>query len=192
MARVFVVGISNCKPFKIPVKCELIVRCSNHKVGPQYTTKTQYTLAGSKATFLYGLYPNLCNVTQCNPTPSLTSQNPREQMCSIYIFLLAVTFPSHISWVLTLKKSSKECKAHSHTHHIVIIAMLTVCHSTMSNDTLISYHHASMLTLQTSVISRALCMPQVRVYLNNPRTISKWIMQVTTSVVQNREHNVKV
>ena len=41
---------------------------------------------------------NLCNVT-----PSLISQNPRNRMCSTQISFLVITFPSHISWVLTSK-----------------------------------------------------------------------------------------
>ena len=43
---------------------------------------------------------------------------------------------------------------------VVIIAMLTLCYSIMSHDTLIFYFHASMLTLQTPLISHALWLPQ--------------------------------
>jgi hypothetical protein len=80
-------------------------------------------------------------------------------MCSILISLLVVTFPSHISWVLTLMKSTKEFKPHARTNHIVIfviIAMLILYNSMTSHATIILYHHTSMLTLQTSLISHAL------------------------------------
>ena len=64
---------------------------------------------------------------------------------------------------LTFKQSTKELKPHTHVHHdiiIVIIAMLTSCYSTMSRVTLILYYHdASMITLQISLISRALWLP---------------------------------
>ena len=47
-------------------------------------------------------------------------------------------------------------------HHvviIVIIAMLALCYSIMSHATLMLYDHASMITLQTSLISHALWLP---------------------------------
>ena len=51
-----------------------------------------------------------------------------------------------------------------HTLHysviVVIIAMSTLSYSIVSHNTLILYDHASMLTLQTSLISRALWLPQ--------------------------------
>lgn len=43
-------------------------------------------------------HPHLRNFTH-----SIVSPNPREQMCSIEISLPVITFPSHISWVLTLQ-----------------------------------------------------------------------------------------
>jgi hypothetical protein len=55
--------------------------------------------------------------------------------------------PSHISWGLTLKVSTKGFKPHTRTHHvviiviIVIITMLTLCYSIMSHATLIIYYH---------------------------------------------------
>ena len=50
-----------------------------------------------------GLHPNLHNVT-----PSLLSQNLKEQTCSnqLSLSLFTVTFPSHISQVWTLKQST--------------------------------------------------------------------------------------
>ena len=80
-------------------------------------------------------------------------------------------FPSHISWALTL---SKFFKPHAHTHHIVIIvivdidAVLTLCYSKMSHATLIFFYHTTILTLQNSLMPRALWLPQARfiVYLN--------------------------
>ena len=71
-----------------------------------------------------------------------------------------VTFPSQMSWVLTLKNSIREFKPHARTLHatiIVIIAMLTLCYPIMSHATLILYYHASMLTLLTLLISCAQC-----------------------------------
>ena len=91
--------------------------------------------------------------------PSFISPNPREWMCSVQISLLVVTFPSHISWVLTSKESTKEFKPYAPTHHVVVIVItsrLTSCYSITSQTTLIFYYHASLLTLHTSWISRAL------------------------------------
>ena len=77
------------------------------------------------------IHPDLRDVT-----PSLIPLNPSEQMCSVQISLL-VTFPSYISWVFTLKYSTKEFKPHARTHHvviIVIIAVLTLCDSPNLTD----------------------------------------------------------
>ena len=79
-------------------------------------------------------------------TPSLISQNPRERMCSAWIYFLVVTCPSYISRVLTLKSSTKEFKPHALPHQVVIY-----CHCCnvdfvlfiMSHTTLILYYHAS-------------------------------------------------
>ena len=76
------------------------------------------------------IHPNLYKVTLCNVITSLISPNPREWMCSVKTSLLIITFPSHISWGLALKQSTKEYKARIRTHHVVIfviIAMLTLC-----------------------------------------------------------------
>jgi hypothetical protein len=87
--------------------------------------------------------------------------------------LFVDTFPSHMSHVLTLKQSTKEYKPHARMHHvlivviIVIIAMLTLCYSIMSHTTLILlsfyffiFDQESMLTLQNSLISHELWLPQ--------------------------------
>ena len=79
-------------------------------------------------------------------TPSPISQNPRERMCSAWIYFLVVTCPSYISRVLTLKSSTKEFKPHALPHQVVIY-----CHCynvdfvlfIMSHTTLILYYHAS-------------------------------------------------
>ena len=71
-------------------------------------------------------------------------------MFSFQISLLVVMFPSHISWVLTLKLTTKEFKPQACTHHvviIVIIAMLTLCASIMSHVTLFFFYHTSMLNI---------------------------------------------
>jgi uncharacterized membrane protein len=57
----------------------------------------------------------------------------------------------------------KEIKPHVRTHHVVTVVifnLLTLCYSIMSHITLILYYHASMLILQTSLISYALCLQQ--------------------------------
>ena len=70
---------------------------------------------------------------------------------------------TYTSWVLTSKESSKRTQTtHTRMHHVVVIviiistATLTLCYSIMSHATLTLYYHASMLILQTSLISRAL------------------------------------
>ena len=73
-------------------------------------------------------------------------------------------FPSHISQVLTIKWTTKEFKQHAHTHHIVIIAMLTLCYSIMLYATLILFYYASVLTPQNPVISHVVWLPQVWYY----------------------------
>ena len=73
-------------------------------------------------------------------TPSLISRNPREQKFFIEISLLGVTFPfPYTSQVLTLKFNHQRIQTtRSHGSFviivfIVIIAMLTLCHSIMSH-----------------------------------------------------------
>ena len=56
------------------------------------------------------LHHDLRNVTLRYVTPSLISQNLEEQMCSIWISLMVVTLPSHISHISTSKWSTKEFK----------------------------------------------------------------------------------
>ena len=91
------------------------------------------------------------NITILNVTTSLISHNPRERMFSLQISLLVVTFPSHISWILTLKCSTKEFKPHVHMHHVVIIVIIVIIAMVLfHNVTLILYYHASMLPLHTS------------------------------------------
>ena len=54
------------------------------------------------------LHSKLCNINLLNVAPSLVSRNPREHMFSFSISLLVVTFPSHISHILTLKQTTKK------------------------------------------------------------------------------------
>ena len=72
------------------------------------------------------VHPNLCNITLLNVTLSLISQKPRERMFSVQISFLIVTFASHVSWVSTLKQSTKDFKPHARTHHVVIVVI--ICH----------------------------------------------------------------
>ena len=61
-----------------------------------------------------------------------------------------------------IKIITKKFKPHTRMRHIVIIviiAMLTLCYSMMAHATRILYYHASMLTLQSSLISCALWLP---------------------------------
>lgn len=68
------------------------------------------------------LHPNLQSAI-----PSLTSQNPREEMFSIYISILIVTSTSHVSRILT-SKYTKEFKLHIRTHPVVVIVASWQCH----------------------------------------------------------------
>ena len=43
---------------------------------------------------------------------------------------------------------------------LYIIVMLTLCHPTMSDAALVLFHHTSMLTLRTSLISHVLWLSQ--------------------------------
>jgi hypothetical protein len=87
-------------------------------------------------------------------------------MFSISISLLVVTLPSHLSQDLILKETTKEFKPQICKHYvvimiiIVIIAMLTLWYSIMLHVELISFYHAFMLTLQKSLTSHALWLPQ--------------------------------
>jgi hypothetical protein len=47
-----------------------------------------------------------------------------------------------------------------HCHYSHFFSMLTLCYSILSHTTLVFYYHASMLTLHTSLISRALWLAQ--------------------------------
>jgi hypothetical protein len=47
-------------------------------------------------------------------------------MFLVQISLLVLTFPSHISQILTLKYSSKEFKLGVHMHHVVIIVIIVM------------------------------------------------------------------
>jgi hypothetical protein len=88
-------------------------------------------------------------------------------MCSDLISLIVIFPPIyHIFRHYPLEKSN-----YTYTHRIVIIVIivvLTLCYSMMSHATLILYYHASMLTLQTSLVSctiieRLECIPKSRV-----------------------------
>ena len=67
-------------------------------------------------------------------------------------------------------KPPKNLNHYVHTYHvvimivIVIIALLTSCYSIISHVTLILFYHASILTLQNSLISHALWWPQACSY----------------------------
>jgi hypothetical protein len=92
--------------------------------------------------------PDLRNVTLCDVTPPLATWNPREQMCSVKISLLVVTFPSHASWVLTLKWSHQRIqttRSHaSHCHH---------CH--YCNVDFVLFHN--VISYNISLLSCILC-----------------------------------
>jgi hypothetical protein len=87
-------------------------------------------------------------------------------------------FPSHISWILTFKKTTQEFKSRACMHHvviivnIVIIAVVTLCYSIMSHVTLVLFYHASMLTPQNSFISQHLVATSVIL----------WSVQESTSI----------
>ena len=115
------------------------------------------------------IHSKLRNINLLNVTPSLIFQSFREWMFSIWISLLIVMFPSHISYILTLKWTTKQLIPHACTHHIVVIiiniVMLLLCCFIMSHVTLILLYHAFVLTSQNFLISRAPCwFPQTWYY----------------------------
>ena len=88
---------------------------------------------------------------------------------NIFVYFLKPSLLSHFPFMyhgFRIKINHHKIQILSHTHHVVIIvtttiiAMLTLCYSIMSHATLILYHHASMLTLYTSLIPHALWLPQ--------------------------------
>jgi hypothetical protein len=60
----------------------------------------------------FHIHPKLCNINFHNVTHSLISWNPREEMFVVQTSLLNVTFPSLISWNLTLMQTTKEVNPH--------------------------------------------------------------------------------
>ena len=59
-------------------------------------------------------------------TPSLISRNPLERRFSVWILLLIVRFPSHISWVFDIEINLKWFKPHAHMHHVVIERLILI------------------------------------------------------------------
>jgi hypothetical protein len=92
---------------------------------------------------------------------SLSLLYPRPYGTDVSVKSLSLlSYPPHTLEVLTLKLSIKEFRPHAHTHHVVIvviIAMLTLCYLIMLHAILSLYFHTSRLTLQTSLLSHALC-----------------------------------
>ena len=74
-------------------------------------------------------------------------------------------FPPTYIMGFDLQVIHQKFKPHARTHHVDIVTMLNLCYSIMSHATLITYDHASMSTLHTSVISRALWLPQKHMML---------------------------
>ena len=131
-------------------------------------TTTWLTPAGGGGGVFIKIYtPTLHNVILRNVVPSLISSNETlgNKCAQSKSPSLLSHFPSHISWVLALKWSTKVFRPHARTHHVVIvviiiiIAMLTLCYSTTSHATPILYCHTPMLTLQTPLLSRAIRLP---------------------------------
>ena len=63
------------------------------------------------------VYPKLCNINLWCVTPSLIPQNPRKLKLSVQISLCVVTFPSHLSRVLTLMQTTEE----NHPHPCIVL-----------------------------------------------------------------------
>ena len=115
------------------------------------------------------LHSKLCNINSLNVILSLISWIPRERMSSIQISLFIVMFPSSYITGSDIEINHQRIQVtRSHTSHchrcIVIIAMLTLCYSTISHSTLILFHHTSMLTPHNSLISHTLWLPHAWCY----------------------------
>ena len=93
---------------------------------------------------------------------SLILWNLRERMFLVWILLLVIMFPSHISWGSSLKLIIKEFKPHARTHHIdIIVITIILCHVDFEFFPIVtcytnSLYYASTSTLYNSLISHAL------------------------------------
>jgi hypothetical protein len=98
-------------------------------------------LVYSTWTWTRDVHSTLCNINLLNVTSSLISRNLRERMFSVQISLLIV--------IIII---------------IAIVARLTLWYFIVSHATLILNYHASMFTLQNSLISRAFWLSQAWQY----------------------------
>jgi hypothetical protein len=98
-------------------------------------------LVYSTWTWTRDVHSTLCNINLFNVTSSLISRNLRERMFSVQISLVIV--------IIII---------------IAIVARLTLWYFIVSPATLILNYHASMFTLQNSLISRAFWLSQAWQY----------------------------
>ena len=97
------------------------------------------------------VHPDVHIVTFCSITPSLIFQNLKKHMCLVLISLHIITNPS-IHHRFGLQNNPPKYSNHmlAHTHHLVIIAMLTLRYSIMSHTTLVLNYHGEGSLLQTT------------------------------------------
>ena len=107
-------------------------------------------------------HPNLHDITLLNVTPSLISWNPREQMFSMHISLLVVTFTSHIIMDLDTKAIHQSQTSHCHYCNVTLCysIMLHVCYI----DSLLSHIHDNTKYLLNTTCT-LVCKRRERGYL---------------------------
>jgi hypothetical protein len=109
---------------------------------------------------------NLHNITLLNVTPSLIPKNPKEHMCSVGVSLHVVTFPSHISQIMTLEQSIKEFGPRARVHHVVIIVVLAML-------IFVLFHN----------VPRYINPPLLRIHVNSPCLLHIMYTLVTMCMV---------
>ena len=91
-----------------------IMSKSQHKVVMNKFSSSvwYYNMILYTPSYVCWLHPKLHNINLHNVTHSLISRNPRERMFVVQISLLAITFLSLISQILSLMQTTKESNPH--------------------------------------------------------------------------------
>ena len=110
------------------------------------------------------IHSKLCDINLLNVAPSLISRNPTERLISVEISLFVIKFLPPYIMCFDIEKTTNEFNLNVCTHHVVIIAMLTLYHSRMWHPTLILFYYIFMLALQNSLISHAFWLLQAWYY----------------------------